>query len=104
MQWLRINPTTIYYELETPIITPIEPIKFETLPLGYISINSEIVPISHHTVQLNRASQIEIGIVEIASLKSRVDKLENFYDQYFLETQHKLSILNMDYILESEEI
>ena len=102
--FLSKNPMTIYYELETPIITPIEPIKFETLPLGYISINSEIAPISHHKVELNRAGQIEIGIVEIASLKSRVEKLENFYDQYFLETQHKLSILNMDYILESEEI
>lgn len=102
--WLSQNPTTIYYELETPIITPIEPIEFEVKPLATMTIDSEIAPISNHKVVLNRAGQIEQGIVQIAELKSRVDALETAYDSYLLETQHKLSILGFEYELESEEV
>ena len=102
--WLSQNPTTVYYELQTPIVTPIDPIEFEVKPLATMTINSEIAPISNHKVVLNRAGQIEQGIVQIAELKSRVDALETAYDSYLLETQHKLSILGFEYELESEEI
>ena len=103
-QWLSQNPTTVYYELETPIITPIEPMEFDVKPLATMTINSDIAPISNHKVVLNRAEQIEQGIVQIAELKKRVDVLETAYDSYLLETQHKLSILGFEYELESEEI
>ena len=102
--WLSQNPTTVYYELKNPIITPIEPIEFEVKPLATMTINSEIAPISNHKVVLNRAGQIEQGIVQIAELKKRVDSLETAYDSYLLETQHKLSLLGFEYQLESEEI
>lgn len=103
-QWLSQNPTTVYYELETPTITPIEPIEFEVKPLATMTINSEIAPTSNHNVVLNRAGQIEQGIVQIAELKSRVDSLETTYDSYLLETQYKLSLLGFEYELESEEV
>lgn len=103
-QWLSQNPTTFYYQLAEPIITPIEPIEFEVKPLATMTINSEIAPISNHKVVLNRAGQIEQGIVQIAELKKRVDTLETAYDSYLLETQHKLSLLGFEYELESEEI
>lgn len=103
-KWLSQNPTTVYYELETPIITPIEPMEFDVKPLATMTINSDIAPISNHKVVLNRAGQIEQGIIQIAELKSRVDALETTYDSYLLETQHKLSILGFEYELESEEI
>ena len=103
-QWLSQNPTTFYYQLETPTITPIEPMEFDVKPLATMTINSDIAPVSNHKVVLNRAGQIEKGIVKIAELKSRVDSLETAYDSYLLETQHKLSILGFEYELESEEI
>ena len=103
-KWLSQNPTTVYYELQSPIITPIEPMEFEVKPLATMTINSEIAPVSNHKVVLNRAGQIEQGIVQIAELKKRVDSLETAYDSYLLETQHKLSILGFEYELESEEI
>ena len=102
--WIAKNPITLYYELVTPITTPIEPMEFEVKPLATMTINSEIAPISNHKVVLNRAGQIEQGIVQIAELKSRVDALETAYDSYLLETQHKLSLLGFEYELESEEI
>lgn len=101
---VKIEPIEIIYELAEPIITPIDSIKFETQPLGTITVNSDIAPVSYHTVQLNRAGQIEQGIVQIAELKKRVDTLETVYDSYLLETQHKLSLLGFEYELESEEI
>lgn len=103
-QWLAKNPTTVYYKLDTPIITPIEPIEFEIKPLGSININSDISPVSYHTVQLNRAGQIERAICNIAELKNRVEALETIYDSHFLETQHKLSLLEMDYELEGGSV
>lgn len=102
--WLQTNPITVYYELAEPIITPIEPMEFDVKPLATMTINSEIAPISNHKVVLNRAEQIEQGIVQIAELKKRIDTLETAYDSYLLETQHKLSLLGFEYELESEEI
>lgn len=89
-----------YYELETPIITPIDPIEFDIKPLSSVVINSDIVPESIHTVQLNRAAQIERGIIEIAELKKRVNTLEATYNSYFLENYHKLNLLNLEYEME----
>lgn len=103
-QWLSQNPTTFYYQLETPTITPIEPIKAYIKTGATITINSEIVPTSYHKVTLNRGEQIEQAIVEIAALKAKVDTLETAYNSYLLETQHKLSLLGFEYQLESEEI
>ncbi|MGM9544412.1 MAG: hypothetical protein ACI3T9_05460 [Romboutsia timonensis] len=101
---VKIEPIEIIYELAEPIITPIEPMEFDVKLLATMTINSEIAPISNHKMVLNRAGQIEQGIVQIAELKKRVDSLETAYDSYLLETQHKLSILRFEYELESEEI
>lgn len=102
-KWLKVNPTTIYYELETPIITPIEPMEFDVKPLATMTINSEIAPISNHKVVLNRAGQIEQGIELIANLKSRVNELESIYDSNLIATQYKLDNLKLNYELEREE-
>ena len=66
-------------------------------------INSEIAPISNHTVVLNRAGQIEQGIQLIADLKSRVNNLESIYDSNLIATQYKLDNLKLNYELEREE-
>ena len=100
----QLGDLEVIYELKTPIITPIEPIEFEVKPLATMTINSDIAPTSNHKVVLNRAGQIEQGIIQIAELKSRVDALETAYDSMFIETQHKLSILGFEYELESEEV
>ena len=102
-QWLQANPTTIYYELATPIITPIEPISFDIKPLATMTINSHIAPTSIHTVELNRAGQIEQGIELIANLKSRINNLESIYDSNLIATQYRIDNLKLNYELEREE-
>ena len=102
-QWLQSNPITLYYELETPIIAPIEPIEFEVKPLATMTINSDIAPISKHKVVLNRAGQIEQGIQLIADLRNRINTLESIYDSNLIATQYKLDNLKLNYELEREE-
>lgn len=103
-KWFTDNNTNIFYELETPVITPIKPLEFKIKSLATISINSKIPPISKHMVTLNRTGQIEQGILKIAELKNRVDELETAYENHIINTQLKLSLLNLDYTLGKEEI
>ena len=102
-QWLSQNPTTVYYELGTPIITPIEPIEFNISQGSTINISSDIAPTSTHEVILNRAGQVEQGIELIANLKSRINELENIYDSNLIATQYRLNNLKLNYELEREE-
>ena len=101
--WLQTNPITVYYELETPIITPIEPIEFNTSQGAVINISSDIAPTSTHKVILNRAGQIEQGIELIADLKSRINELEYIYDSNLIATQYRIDNLKLNYDLEREE-
>ena len=101
--WFATNNTNVLYELETPIITPIEPIEFEVKPLATTTINSDIAPVSNHKVILNRAGQIEQGIELIANLKSRINELENIYDSNLIATQYRIDNLKLNYKLEREE-
>lgn len=102
-EWLKQNPATIYYELEVPTITSIEPLELDIKPLATMTIASDIAPTSNHKVVLNKAGQIEQGIIQVAELRKRINNLETAYDSYLLETQHKLSILDFEYELESED-
>lgn len=102
-EWLKQNPATIYYELEVPTITSIEPLELDIKPSATMTITSDIVPTSNHKVILNKAGQIEQGVIQVAELRKRINNLETAYDSYLLETQHKLSILDFEYELESED-
>lgn len=103
-EWIAKNPITLYYELETPMITTIEPIEFDIKPMANIYIKSGyIAPISSHKVILNRAGQIEQGIIRIGELRTRVSELETVYESQLLENQLKLSLMNLDYTLAKED-
>lgn len=102
-KWFSQNPTTVYYELAEPIITPIDPIEFDISQGTTVNINSNIPPASTHKVILNRAGQIEQGIELIADLRNRVNALESIYDSNLIATQYKLDNLKLNYELEREE-
>lgn len=101
--WFANNPTEIIYELTNPIITPIDPIEFNTSQGATVSINSDIAPVSTYDAVLNRAGQIEQSISLIADLRNRVNTLESIYDSNLLATQYKLDNLKLNYELEREE-
>lgn len=101
--WLSKNPITVYYELATYIVTPIDPIEFNISQGATVSINSDISPVSTYDAVLNRAEQIEQGISLIADLRNRVNTLESIYDSNLLATQYRLNNLKLNYELEREE-
>ena len=96
-EWLSQNPITVYYELETPITTELPAPYLRIFKDGHLTFNTLVAPESNHVVQLNKSAQIERSIREVQSLDSRVGKLESFYDDMMLETNHKLSLLNYDF-------
>ena len=105
-QWLSQNPTTVYYELEAPVVTELPSPYLRMFKDGHLRFNTLVAPESTHVVQLNKSGQIERSVREVQSLDSRVKKLESFYDDMILETSHKLNLLSYDfeYIKESEDI
>lgn len=108
-QWLSQNPTTVYYELSTPIITELPAPYLRIFKDGHLTFNTLVAPESNHVVQLNKSAQIERSIREVQGLDSRVGQLESFYDDMMLETNHKLSLLDYDFeytrsLKESEDI
>ena len=100
MSILFLDKNYEYYELDSPTITTIKPLKLNVVKGGSLKIKSVIPPNSSHEVQLNKASQI----VEIAELKNRVDELEKIYDTYLFENSLKLSLFSKDYELDMEDI
>lgn len=96
-QWLSQNPTTVYYELSTPVITELPAPYLRIFKDGHLTFNTLVAPESNHVVQLNKSAQIERSIREVQGLDSRVGQLESFYDDMMLETNHKLSLLNYDF-------
>ena len=96
-RWFSENPTTVYYELETPIITELPAPYLRIFKDGHLTFNTLVAPESNHVVQINKSAQIERSIREVQELDSRVGQLESFYDDMMLETSHKLNLLTYDF-------
>ena len=96
-EWLSQNPTTVCYELSTPVITELPAPCLRIFKDGQITFNTLVIPESNHVVQLNKSAQIERSIKEVQSLDGRVGQLESFYDNMMLETSYKLNLLNYDF-------
>lgn len=99
IKWLQQNPTTVYYELETPIITDIIPPSLRIFKDGHLTFNTLVAPESNHVVQLNKSGQIQNAIKESQSLDNRINVLENNYDNLMLSTISRLNDLELNYTL-----
>lgn len=106
LDYLEKVDMTVYFEMETPLITDIAPPSLRIFKDGHLTFNTLVAPESTHVVQINKSAQIERSIREVQGLDSRVGQLESFYDDMMLETSHKLNLLTYDfeYTKESEDI
>lgn len=98
-QWLSQNPTTVYYELSTPVITELPAPCLRIFKDGHLIFNTLVAPESNHVVQLNKSAQIERNIREVQGLDNRINVLENNYDNLMLSTISRLNDLELDYTL-----
>lgn len=98
-QLLSENPTIVYYELSTPIITELPAPYLRIFKDGHLTFNTLVAPESNHVVQLNKSGQIQNTIKESQSLDNRINVLENNYDNLMLSTISRLNDLEFDYTL-----
>lgn len=97
--WLSQNPTTVYYELKTPVITELPAPCLRIFKDGHLTFNTLVTPESNHVVQLNKSAQIERSIKEVQGLDNRINVLENNYDNLMLSTISRLNDLELNYAL-----
>ena len=100
---LRNNPATVYYELQTPIVTDIIDPTIRVFKNGFIRFNNLIAPNSTHQVQLNKPAQIENTINETDILNSRIEDIEAVYDDLLLKTSSGIDLLRLDFNLGKED-
>ena len=98
-KWLSQNPTTVYYELSTPIITELPAPCLRIFKDGHLTFNTLVAPESNHVVQLNKSAQIQNAIKESQSLDNKINVLENNYDNLILFTMSRLNDLELNYTL-----
>lgn len=76
-QWFKDNPTTVYYELETPIITKIIQNGLSTFD-NYTEVytDTNLSSSKHFTLPGNLNSKISANKERLFSLRERINKLE----------------------------
>lgn len=76
-KWLSQNPTTVYYELETPIITKINQNGLSTFDnYAEVYTDTNLSSSKHFTLPGNLNSKISANKERLFSLRERINKLE----------------------------
>ena len=94
-KWLSQNPTTVLYELNTPIITEID---LEGYPYaykdGHIFLNSDIAPTTQITYSINQAQQIESANENLQRHEKEISYLQKLIAQY-IQVEYESTLLSL---------
>lgn len=94
--WLSKNPTTVYYQLETPVVTEID---LESFPLvykdGHIFLNSEIAPVVEIAYSINQSQQIQSNNETLQRHELDILDLDNLIVS-FVNAEYNLRLLKFD--------
>lgn len=94
--WLSKNPTTVYYQLETPVVTEID---LEGFPLvykdGHIFLNSEIAPVVEIAYNVNQTQQIQANNETLQRHELDILDLDNLIVS-FVNAEYNLRLLKFD--------
>ena len=94
-KWLSQNPTTVLYELNTPIITEID---LEGYPYaykdGHIFLNSDIAPTTQITYSINQAQQIESANENLQRHEKEISHLQKLIAQY-IQVEYESTLLSL---------
>lgn len=93
--YLSKNPTTVLYELATPIITEID---LEGYPYaykdGHIFLNSDIAPTTQITYSINQAQQIESANENLQRHEKEISHLQKLIAQY-IQVEYESTLLSL---------
>ena len=94
-RWLSQNPTTVLYELKTPIITEVD---IEGFPYiykdGHIFLNSEIVPTTEIIYSINQSQQISASNEDIIRHEKELTYLQKLIAQY-VQVDYESALLSL---------
>ena len=80
---LQSNPTTVYYELASPIITEVDMLGYPFVYKdGHIFLNSEIAPNTEVTYSINQCQQISASNEDILRHEKELTYLQKLIAQY----------------------
>ena len=80
---LQSNPTTVYYELASPIITEVDMLGYPFVYKdGHIFLNSEIAPNTEVTYSINQCQQISANNEDILRHEKELTYLQKLIAQY----------------------
>lgn len=96
--WLKTNNVSVVYEMVTPteeiLHQSINPYVYEN---GHLTVESgEVQAPTVHTVNTNLKGTVEANAKEIELLKTNLDSLEGFYDNYLLESDYAIAKTGLD--------
>lgn len=93
--YFRENPTTVLYELQTPIITEVD---LEGFPYiykdGHIFLNSDIAPTTEITYSINQAQQIESANENLQRHEKEISHLQKLIAQY-IQVEYESTLLSL---------
>lgn len=94
--WLSKNPTTVYYQLETPVVTEVD---LEGFPYiykdGHIFLNSEIAPVVEIAYNVNQTQQIQANNETLQRHELDILDLDNLIVS-FVNAEYNLRLLKFD--------
>lgn len=94
--WLSKNPTTVYYELATPVITEIDldgyPYIYKD---GHIFLNSKIAPTTTMKYSINQSHQIASQNGDLIRHEKEINYLYTLIAKY-VNVQYESTLLNLD--------
>lgn len=94
-KWLQDNPTTVCYELATPVVTEVD---LEGYPYiykdGHIFLNSDIAPTTQITYSINQAQQIESANENLQRHEKEISRLQKLIAQY-IQVEYESTLLSL---------
>ena len=95
-QWFEANEVSVYYQLETPVVTEID---LENFPLvykdGHIFLNSEIAPMVEINYNVNQSQQIQANNETLQRHELDILDLDNLIVS-FVNAEYNLRLLKFN--------
>lgn len=93
---LKSNPTIVYYQLATPVITEVD---LEGFPYvykdGHIFLNGEVTPVTEIKYSINQQHQIEASNQDIMRHQKEIDYLYKLIGEY-VRVDYKNTLLSLN--------
>ena len=110
--WLQTNPVTVWYELETPIITNAKPTITKPVPFSYENVHvvlesghsgQSLIPTIDYSVLVSRTGQVNQNTKMLMKQNKQISDLEDLVLLQILETNYQNALLRFDFVMKQNK-